>query len=261
MRKDLRILMIEDDQALCEEFSRCFAGIDGIELVATTNSEGDALEYVRQLQPDAVILDLELHTGEGNGISFLSRLSKQKNIKKPYVLVNTNNSSQTTYDIARKLGADFVMYKHQQGHCPEAIAEFLLAVASNCVERAIDNSDPASADGDDLPERTELRKRILEELNKVSVSPKRKGYVYLADAIEISCGGYVPNVSALIGEKYGKSAKSVEHAMQNAIDSAFDNADFDELGKHYKARISANRISPTVMEFIGFYAAKLKKDN
>lgn len=267
MQHDLEIILVEDDVELCEEFEKCFEETEGIELAATTDSAEQALEFVRRLQPDVVILDLELHMGEGNGITFLSKLRKLRGIQKPYVLVNTNNSSRITYDIVRNLGADFVMFKHTQGHCPSVIAEFLLAVASGSIENTEGESDDAVASrvqleqSDSCSGHLELRKRIYDELNKVCISPKRKGYNYLADAIEIFCGGHVSNVSALIGEKYGKKAKSVERAMQNAIDSAWDDNDLDELGKHYKARISGNRISPTIMEFIGYYSAKLGKED
>ena len=258
MQRDVKVVLVEDDRELCEEFAGCFDEVEGIELAAATDSAALALEYVRELQPEAVILDLELHMGEGNGVAFLSELSKLKDIKKPYVLVNTNNSSRTTYDAVRRLGADFVMYKHQQGHSPRDLAEFLLAVTSG---RA---GDPSGSADDPAPqpaaERPELRERIYDELNQVGISPKCKGYNYLADAIEISCGASAPNLSALIGEKYGKTARSVEHAMQNAIDRAWDCADINELLQHYKARIRSGRLSPTVMEFIGYYAAKFRKE-
>ena len=257
MQRELKVILVEDERELCEEFRRCFETVEGIELAAVTDSAAKALEYVRQMQPDAVILDLELHMGEGNGVTFLSKLGKLRGISKPYVLVNTNNSSRTTYDLVRRLGADFVMYKHQQGHCPEDIAEFLLTMARDRTEAPIKSEQD---DEEELIGRSQLRARILDELDKVFISPKKKGYLYLADAIEICCGGYVPNVSALIGEKYGKTPKSVEHAMQNAIDGAWDNTDLNELEKHYKARYSANRLSPTVKEFICYYAAKIEKD-
>lgn len=261
MQRDLNVLLVEDDRELCDEFDRCFAETEGVELVASTDSAAQALELVRELQPDAVVLDLELHMGEGNGITFLSQLSKLKGIRKPFVVVNTNNSSQTTYDVARKLGADFVMYKHAQGHSPSVIADFLLSVDSEGIGSA---PIPGQLYGDtreQVSAQTDLKERIYDELNKVSISPRSKGYNYLADAIEILCGGHVPHVSAMVAEKYGKKVKSVERAMQNAIDRAWDTSDIDELLQHYKAHINARRVSPTVMEFVCYYATKLRNGN
>ena len=257
MHGDVKVILIEDDRELCENFSKCFAETNGIELLATTASSEQALELVRRFQPDAVILDLELHMGEGNGVAFLSELRKAKGVKKPYILVNTNNSSQVTHQIVRKLGADFVMYKHAQGHCPAVIADFLLAVPWN-TDCGFLVDEAAANDG--VSGSSARRIRICAELDKVSVSPKRIGYNYLADAIDIYSGGKVADVAALVGEKYGKKAKSVERAMQTAIDEAWDNTDLEEQGKYYKARYSSNRLSPTVKEFISYYAAKIRNE-
>lgn len=260
MQSQIKVILVEDDIELCDEFKRCFDQTDGIELVATTDSASRALELVKELRPDAVILDLELHMGEGNGITFLSRLSKLNDVKKPYVVVNTNNSSQITYEIARKLGAGFVMYKHQQGHSPASVAEFLLNYAFGGAETAAGFNNPPA--DNTVRDTRGLRERIFNELNNVHISSKCKGYIYLADAIEIYCGGHMPNVAALVGEKHGTTAKSVERAMQNAIDRAWDKADTNVLLQYYKAYINtAKRYSPTVMEFIGYYAAQLRNSD
>ena len=260
MEKEIKVLLLEDDTALCESFVKCFEDMEGIVLSSVTNSVQKALEDIRNLRPDAVILDLELHLGQGDGLTFLSKLGKMKEIDKPYVLVNTNNSSQITYEIVRNLGADYVFYKHTLGNTPEMIAEFLIIAVNHKELRNTDNTASATEESQSTRDCAEVRKKIADELNKVSINPKRKGYQYLADAIEIYIGGAVVNVSELIGQKYGKKAKSVERAMQTAIDEAWDNSDPDELGKYYKARYSANRLSPTVKEFISYYAAKIGKD-
>ena len=261
MQRDLKVLLVEDEKELCEEFRRRMENTEGLKLIASTDSASQALELVRGMRPDVVILDLELHMGEGNGITFLSKLGKQKGVKLPCVIVNTNNSSQITRSIVRDLGADFVMSKHQQGNNVEEVVELLVTIAPEQIAAADGNPGvQPQQDSEERPDRSELRERIFDELNKVAISPKRKGYIYLADAIEICCGGYVPNISVMLGEKHGKSAKSVEHAMQNAIDRAWDDTDLDEQATYYKARYSANRLSPTVKEFISYYAAKIGKD-
>lgn len=261
MQGDLRVLLVEDDLELCEEFRGCFDETDGIELAAATDSAARALELVRELQPDAVILDLELHNGEGNGISFLSQLGKMKGIKKPFVVINTNNSSQTTYELARRLGAGWIFYKHTQGHSPAVVTDFLLIMSREGAQTGIFSlQQPAASDAGSCSDRRDLKKRIYEELNNVSINPRYKGYDYLADAIEICCGGYVPHVSDMVAELHGKKVKSVEHAMQTAIEKAWDATDTDELYQYYKGHVNPKRTSPTLMEFVRYYAAKLRND-
>lgn len=256
MQRVLTVMIVEDEQELCEEFEKCFAESDGLELAAATGNADQGLELIQYLHPDVLILDLELHNGGGNGIVLLNELSKlvkAKKLKKPFILVNTNNSSRTTYQIVRNLGADFVMYKHQEGSGPEDIAEFLYAVRAGGSEMI----QPEMTDPITKEEKVPLRARILEELNNIAICPRSKGYNYLADAIEIYCGGQTPNVSSVIGVKYGKTEASVERAMQNAIDRAWSTADINDLYEHYTAHINSKRCSPTVTEFICYYAAKI----
>ena len=74
----------------------------------TTNNSFDAIEMVKNYLPDAVILDLELHLGGGNGLLFLNELKKLTLTRRPYILVTTNNSSNITLEQARSLGANFI---------------------------------------------------------------------------------------------------------------------------------------------------------
>ena len=255
MQHNLKILLVDDDEEFCEDMAVCFEKTEGLELVSTTGSAAEALAYVKDHRPDAVVLDLELHKGCGDGITFLRQLNALRLPKRPYVMVNTHNSSRTTHEIVEGLGADFVMYKHQEGYGPEEVAEFLLAIRAGSVSPLHKHPSPSDQDLGQT-----LRTRILRELDKVYVNPKNLGYQYLADAIEICCGGLTTNVSAIIGEKYGKSEASVERAMQNAIDKAWSSADINELLEHYTAHINPKRSSPTVTEFICYYASKLRRD-
>ena len=189
MQPNITVVIVEDDPSVCRSFAECFEKTDGITLVKTTASVPDALTYVREHRPDAVILDLELHKGVGNGISFLTALRQMPAAVRPYVLVNTNNSSQTTYDMVRALGAGFVMYKHQEGYSPEGVAEILLAMSvlhqsglppsAAPANRTPLNEAPVSSE----EKEKQLTRRICAALDSVSISPKAVGYRYLIEAI------------------------------------------------------------------------------
>jgi len=71
----LNILLIEDDQIACNEIENYVDYCEDVTLTGITNNSTEALELVKQHLPDAVILDLELHLGGGNGLLFLLELS------------------------------------------------------------------------------------------------------------------------------------------------------------------------------------------
>lgn len=67
-----------------------------------------------------------------------------------------------------------------------------------------------------------------------------------------------PHVCSEIAQIYSKSDASVERAIQNAINCAWRRTDIADLIKYYTARISSEKGVPTLMEFVYYYAEKLK---
>ena len=48
--------------------------------------------------------------------------------------------------------------------------------------------------------------------------------------------------------------------MQNAINSAWRHTDIEDLLKYYTARIHSDKAVPTTMEFVYYYANKIKDE-
>ena len=103
-------------------------------------------------------------------------------------------------------------------------------------------------------------RRVYRELDWVGISPKNIGYGYLADAILLILKNPSANVYRELAENYKKSDASVERAMQNAINRAWRFSDIEELLTHYTAKIRSEKGVPTTLEFVYYYANKIKTD-
>lgn len=258
--KELSILLVEDDGVACEEIKQHIENLDDVRLAGITNNSKDALEYVKSTLPEAVILDLELHQGGGNGLQFLSELKQLGLPFHPYILITTNNTSTITYAYAREAGADFILSKHQAGYSPKGAVEFLRMIKPAILSK-IDSDSPQHRTAESPDQKTKrIVRQISVELNYVGVSPKHVGYQYLIEAIQLVLEKQRNNLCALIAEKYGKTEASVERAMQNAIDKAWRVSDIEDLIKHYTARISSEKGIPTITEFVYYYANKIKNE-
>jgi two-component system response regulator (stage 0 sporulation protein A) len=260
MDNNLSILLVEDDQTACKAFLEYIEELPDVSLIGVTNNTTKALDYIRSFLPDAIILDLELHKGSGNGLLLLRELKQLLLSVNPYVLITTNNSSELTYETARLLGADFIMSKHQADYSAKNAVDFI-----RMMKPAIQSRAAATAVAHATTETPELRqKRMVQrmnaELNHVGISPKAVGYQYLIDAIQLVMQHPSQNLCCRIGEKHGKTESSVERAMQNAINKAWRTADIDDLLIHYTAKISSEKGVPTITEFIYFYANKIKTE-
>jgi len=257
--KKLKVLLVEDDTSACAEFVSYIDSLSDTELVGVTNSSFKAFELVRSAEPDALILDLELHEGSGNGLLLLNDMRTLDSSKIPYTIITTNNTSNTTFESARRLGADFIFTKHQANYSPRSAVDFLRLMAPVIhAHRNNSSSVPATADSIDIAER-QKRKKICAEFDILGMSNKNLGYKYLADAVSITMDKPTPNIPFILSKQYEKTAASIERAMQHAIERTWNSVPIDDLTANYTAHINPDREMPTVMEFVTYYADKLSR--
>ena len=258
MDKCLSILLVEDDDLACRDIERYIGELDDLELIGITNDSKKAAEYVSEMLPDAVILDLELHHGGGNGLIFLNEIKQMNLVYCPYILITTNNTSAVTYEYARQSGADFIMAKHQSNYSSKSAVDFLKIMKEAILSKRVNNASEHSTAETPAQIKKRTIRQITLELDYVGVSPKAIGYKYLVDAIQAVIDRPSGNLCSVIGSKYGKTDASVERAMQNAINKAWRTADINDLTVHYKAKVNSEKGVPTLTEFIYYYANKIK---
>ena len=260
MENKLSIFLVEDDPFACKEIINLVDNSDDLLLIGVTNNAVKAIEEIQYKLPDVVILDIELHQGSGSGLDVLKELKDLALAAPPYVLVTTNNSSTITYELARKLGADYILSKHQENYSEKYVINLLRMFASTIKNRS-KHVVPADT-SNQSPEYYEKRitQRIIAELNHVGINPKSKGYQYLIKAILVMMKEPVQNISAVVAIYFNKTEISVERAMQNAINRAWATANIEDLEKYYTAKINPEKGKPTLTEFICYYATKLKNE-
>ncbi|MDR0840761.1 MAG: response regulator [Christensenellaceae bacterium] len=259
MDSKLKVLLVEDDKVACQKIDDYINSTDDVSLVATTGNSSEAIELFKEHAPDAIILDLELHQGGGSGLTFLWELEKLNLPKKPYVLITTNNVSEITYNRARSLGADYILSKYQQNYSEQAAVDFLRLIKDSILQRtAPANKSVIYKEVPAAQNTISIAKRIEIEFENIGISQKAVGYNYLIDAIILIMDKHTACVSDKLALKYDKSSSSITRAMQNAISRAWRFTDPDDLLKYYTAKFNVSRGCPSLMEFIYFYANKLK---
>lgn len=258
MKNKLTIVLIEDDPATCKELEDFFDTCEDMQLVATTNHSNIGLKLISSYLPNIVLLDLELHHGGGNGLIFLNELRQQNISNPPYIIVTTQNMSTVTLNQARELGADLILTKYDTLYSPEYIASTIRLMEAGIVRKNTTVSqivDPTPAQFEN-----QVKLRVQREMELIGINPKNKGYAYLVDSIQNYMTDPSIHLSRTLVDKYHKSEKSIERAMQNAIKRAWDTNDIDDLLKYYTAYIRPDKGFPTLMEFICYYANKIGND-
>lgn len=258
MNHMLDIMIIEDDTTACKRFTEYIEQYGDLSITTITNNSYRAIELLQEQLPEAIILDLELNEGKGNGLLFLQEMKRKSLPFKPYILVTTNNSSAVTHDYVRQLGADFIMSKHQEDYSEHSALDFLQMMKEIILSQHIRTTEESLPHETGIQKEKRLKRMVNIELDRIGISPKMIGYTYLTEAILLVLDGQNNNLCTTIGLQHAKTDSSIERAMQNAIKSAWRNTDIDDLLQNYTARINPDRGVPTLTEFIYYYANKIE---
>ena len=263
INKPMPLLLIEDEVADCIKFKEYVNTRTDVVFVAMTDSASKGLNYVQTLMPEGIIVDIELHKGTGSGLQFLSDLKKSNIALRPILIVATKSPSQVVHNHVRNLGVDLVFCKRQKDYSAEMVIKTIVALRESWFTI---QSNELLGDLQEIESPEERRNRIMERINTemefVGIGVRYKGYEYLQEAI-YNLINKDKNSSEVainqVAENRKISYNTIIHAMQTAINRAWKISSIEDLQKYYTARVNINTGVPTPVEFIHYYADKIRK--
>jgi len=103
----MTVFIVDDSAILRERLIGMLSELKGIEIAGQAQAPREAINSIRELNPDAVILDLRMPGG--NGINVLQNIKKDK--PSPIVIVFTNYPYPQYRKKCMDIGADFFFDK------------------------------------------------------------------------------------------------------------------------------------------------------
>ncbi len=82
----MRVVLVDDSILIRERLKQMLSELEEIEIVGEEQDETGAIECIRKLKPDAVILDIRLR--KGGGINVMREIKKDET--SPAVIILTN---------------------------------------------------------------------------------------------------------------------------------------------------------------------------
>lgn len=255
----MKILIIEDDANDCADFINCLKNREDFSLIAITDSDIDALKYVKLKQPDGIILDIELNnstSGNTDSLEFLANLKKLNLGYEPAIIVTTHVNSKRTYDILHRNGVDIILYKGHPKYSATHVLNKMLTLKNSSPKSSLDSLKEELVENE-----TKISDYIYHELDLIGVTSNLKGRHYIHDAILY----IIQNPNSEIGviqyltKIHHKSGNTITNGIQNAIIHAWRISSLEDLSMHYTAKINYETGLPTPMEFIYYYVDKIKK--
>jgi len=82
----MRVLVADDSEVFVQRLLQALGEIDGVEIVARSRTGAEALQAIRNLHPEVVILDIRMP--EGSGIDVLENMKRERLSTITIVLTN-----------------------------------------------------------------------------------------------------------------------------------------------------------------------------
>ncbi len=106
----IRILLADDSTLVINRTTELLRDVEGIELAGRAGDIRETSRMTEELQPDVVILDLQMP--DGNALEILGAI--KGNRREPVVIVLTNSSAVAIRERCLKMGADFFLDKSNE---------------------------------------------------------------------------------------------------------------------------------------------------
>lgn len=263
--KPMSVLLIEDDELECQKFKAYTESTGNVKVVAITNSSDKGIELFKRYVPEAIVLDIELHKGQGSGIEFLEKVKGNFTSFKPIIIVTTNASSTILYNKLHDEGADLIFYKHQTDYSPKMVVSALLSLRRSL--RKFGSSDNMELEDIHIETEVEKESRISDminaELDLIGISPHLKGRDYIRDAILYLLQSKInednETVYNYLARIHKRTASSIGRVMQTSINRTWRKMAPEDLEMYYTAKVGLDTGVPTSTEFIYYYVKKIQK--
>ena len=240
-----RVLLADTGEDFRRNLAAGFSGEPDMQVVGQTGDGAELLRMVRDLEPDAVVMEMVL--AGMDGLEVLDELSKLE--RRPKVIILSSYVRGNVADMAASKGADYYLTKP----CfPETVFERVRQLTS------ANGLDPEEE------KRVNLETQVTAIIHEVGVPAHIKGYQYLREAILIAVKD-MDVINAVtkvlypeVAKRFGTTASRVERAIRHAIEVAWDRGDLETLQKYFGYTVSNTKGKPTNSEFIAMIADRLQ---
>lgn len=103
-RSPLKVFIADDSKPVADMLTELLSASGRIEVVGTGATEDAAIESIRQMKPDVVVLDLQLKSGSGTNVIRAVRASKD--LAGTKLMVASNHTAPQLKAGCLELGAD-----------------------------------------------------------------------------------------------------------------------------------------------------------
>ncbi len=249
MENRIRALIVDGSEEFCEHLRAAME--KSCDVVGLAQDGVRAVELLRELQPDVMVLDMALPRLDGMAVLKAADVLE----KRPLTLVMSSFMTEYVAMMTTSLGVQYFMMKPCEA---SAVAERVQEMYD--AERQ--HGKPAALPG--RRQEVNVEAMVTSIIHEIGVPAHIKGYQYLREAIMIAVDD-MEVINAITKVLYPQVAKTfattpsrVERAIRHAIEVAWDRGDLETLQRFFGYTVSNTKGKPTNSEFIALIADRLQ---
>lgn len=243
-----KILIVDSNEEFVSDLKDTLNEVENWQVVGTAENGRKAVELLRKMRPDVLVLDLLLP--ELDGVAVLRAAAELK--PAPVCMVISGYLTDYMMSVSAEANVRYFMAKPCVS---EMVAERLGEILRS--EKGRKSLMAQRSDKN-------LETMVTTIIHEIGVPAHIKGYQYLREAIKIAVND-MEVINAITKVLYPQVAKTfsttpsrVERAIRHAIEVAWDRGDLEVLQSFFGYTVSNAKGKPTNSEFIALIADKLQ---
>lgn len=269
--ENVNVVIVDDNPMILNTLDEVISSEAGLSVIGRADNGKDAIDMIKDTQPDVVLLDLVMP--QMDGITVVENIKKKTSmLKNPaFIILSAVGGEQMTEE-AFQAGANyFLMKPFDKDILVNKIRRIgkrpVRPVPGKVLEAPLKAATPEEA----AMNREEYMKEHLETditkmLHELGIPAHIKGYQYLRDAISMVVRDreMMEAVTMIlypeIAKKNYTSSSRVERAIRHAIEVAWGRGSLEVIDELFGYTISTGKGKPTNSEFIALIADKICLD-
>lgn len=269
--ENVNVVIVDDNPMILNTLDEVISSEAGLSVIGRADNGKDAIDMIKDTQPDVVLLDLVMP--QMDGITVVENIKKKTSmLKNPaFIILSAVGGEQMTEE-AFQAGANyFLMKPFDKDILVNKIRRIgkrpVRPVPGKVLEAPLKAATPEEA----ATNREEYMKEHLETditkmLHELGIPAHIKGYQYLRDAISMVVRDreMMEAVTKIlypeIAKKNYTSSSRVERAIRHAIEVAWGRGSLEVIDELFGYTISTGKGKPTNSEFIALIADKICLD-
>lgn len=269
--ENVNVVIADDNPMILNTLDEVISSEAGLSVIGRADNGKDAIDMIKDTQPDVVLLDLVMP--QMDGITVVENIKKKTSmLKNPaFIILSAVGGEQMTEE-AFQAGANyFLMKPFDKDILVNKIRRIgkrpVRPVPGKVLEAPLKAATPEEA----AMNREEYMKEHLETditkmLHELGIPAHIKGYQYLRDAISMVVRDreMMEAVTKIlypeIAKKNYTSSSRVERAIRHAIEVAWGRGSLEVIDELFGYTISTGKGKPTNSEFIALIADKICLD-